>query len=100
MCGACLGVVVHNLRKGLIGQYWDGGGGRSGGTELHSSPGESFYIAVLALLFSGLAATLSLRGTCQPSPGGEYMPIESGDSDLEPPSAREPGEEWGEVFPE
>ncbi|KAJ8260770.1 hypothetical protein COCON_G00164930 [Conger conger] len=100
VCGACLCVIVHNLRKGLIGWYRDLGGARSGGAVLQSSPGESFYIAVLALLFSSLAAALSLRGMSQPPPGGDYMPIESGDSDSEPPPARGPGEEWGEVFPE
>ncbi|KAJ8395596.1 hypothetical protein AAFF_G00030770 [Aldrovandia affinis] len=96
VCGTCFCVILHNLRKGLVGRFWD----RGGGSGLQPSPGESFYIALLALLFSGLAATFSLRGTGQPSPQGDYAPIEPGDSDSEPPSAREPAEEWGEVFPD
>ncbi|XP_035246718.1 uncharacterized protein LOC118212673 [Anguilla anguilla] len=100
VCGACFCVIVHNLRKGLIGRFWGGGVSGPGGAGLQPYPGESFYIAVLALLFSGVAAGLSLSGTSQPTPGGDYVPIGSGDSDSEPPPAREPGEELGEVFPE
>ncbi|KAJ8287219.1 hypothetical protein GJAV_G00049020 [Gymnothorax javanicus] len=100
VCGACLGVIVHNLHKGPIGWFWDRGGAGTGGAGLRASPGESFYIAALALVFSSLAATLSVRRMTRRSGAGDYMPIESGDSDTEPTSAREPGEEWGEVFEE
>ncbi|KAG9338297.1 hypothetical protein JZ751_025968 [Albula glossodonta] len=96
ICGTCYWVILHNLRKGLVGWFWDMRGAKG----LQPSPGESFYIAILALLFSGMAATFSFSRMREHSPLGEYAPIEPGDSDSEPPSAREPGEEWGEVFPD
>ncbi|XP_036384361.1 uncharacterized protein LOC118777488 [Megalops cyprinoides] len=101
VCGTCLYVIIRNLQKGLAGRFWDGNGGGGGrASDLHPSPGESFYIALLALLFSVLAAGFGLRGCAETSPHGDYMPIEPGDSDCETPAAREPAEEWGEVFPD
>ncbi|TSL28289.1 hypothetical protein Baya_5804 [Bagarius yarrelli] len=68
---SCLWVIRQNLRKGKQGRVWDSTSAPPGRPVV--SPGESFYIEILALVFSGLAAIFSYR--CPPGsvvPGSFY----------------------------
>lgn len=80
---------------------------------MQAYPGESFYIAILGLLFSCLASVISLSCPGDPtSTQSDYTAVVEGDdSDTEPLTPREQGvgqsdgdnrgEEWaGEVVPE
>ncbi|XP_035631945.1 uncharacterized protein LOC118387565 [Oncorhynchus keta] len=130
VCGACLYVISGNLQEGKFGLLWDWVGGwtwpgsgswsprpgtrsQAGAVGMQAYPGESFYIAILGLLFSCLASVISLSCPGDPtSTQSDYTAVVEGDdSDTEPLTPREQGvgqsdgdnrgEEWaGEVVPE
>ncbi|KAM6985131.1 uncharacterized protein FYW47_002232 [Aplochiton taeniatus] len=72
---ACQIVIYRNLQRG--GKLWDWPGPSSRApvpgvgakaTAVHPYPGESFYIALLGLIFSGLAAGINVKNLREPGP--------------------------------
>lgn len=57
--GTCLGVIQQNVQKGRASQVWNMVSAPP--TGLSASPGESFYIEILAFIFSFTAAVFSYR---------------------------------------
>lgn len=60
--GTCLRVIQENVQKGRVSRVWNAAPAPPSG--LSTSPGESFYVEILALLFSFMAAFFSYR--CPP----------------------------------
>ncbi|XP_062334462.1 uncharacterized protein LOC134034115 [Osmerus eperlanus] len=129
VCGACLYIIHHNLQEGRLGLLllWDWGprwgpglghptrdrgrgDGEGAATGMQPYPGESFYIAGLGLLFSGMASIISIKGLgnmqLDHTHRGYTAVEEEEHCNTEPLTPREPaqgaeiGEEWREVFPE
>ncbi|XP_010876262.1 uncharacterized protein LOC105015099 [Esox lucius] len=121
VCGACLYVIYCNLQEDkfvLMGDWvggwtWPRSGfrsrGRGGSAGMQLYPGESFYIAMLSLLFSCVGSVISLRGPGNPaSTQREHTAVVEGDdSDTEPLIPRGHGvgqsdkdSRGEEVFPE
>lgn len=65
--GTCLWVIRQNVRKGRLGRVWNATSAPPVAPSV--SPGESFYIEILAVVFSGLAAIFSYL-----SPPGSIVP--------------------------
>ncbi|KAM9440287.1 uncharacterized protein Hap1MRO34_025568 isoform 2-T2 [Clarias gariepinus] len=90
--GTCLWVIQQNVQKGRLSWVWSTAPAPSKG--LSTSPGESFYIEILALIFACVASVFSF--VCPP---GSFVPtMESEDrerecliTDLGPD-----GDEWGD----
>ncbi|KAL0965519.1 hypothetical protein UPYG_G00282370 [Umbra pygmaea] len=106
VCGACLYVIYANLQEGKLGWMWDrvgwtwsnrpvsSGHGSAAAEGMQTSPGESFYIATLSLLFACLASMISVRGQRTQSfiSQGEYIAVLEGeDCDTEPLISRGQG---------
>ncbi|MCI4394220.1 hypothetical protein PGIGA_G00166350 [Pangasianodon gigas] len=94
--GTCLWVIQHNVQKGRVSWVWNTASAPPSG--LNTLPGESFYIEILALIFSLMAAVFS----CLCSPESIVPPqLNSGE-----PEDREreclisgpgpDGDEWGD----
>lgn len=95
--GTCLWVIQQNVQKGRVSWVWRAASAPPGG--LSTSPGESFYIEILALIFSFMAAFFSRHGPPESivSPR-QFYSAESGDREREC-LITEPGpdgDEWGD----
>ncbi|XP_072552107.1 transmembrane protein 127 [Salminus brasiliensis] len=83
VCGACLYVIQQNLQKGRLALLWarpvQVPSVRASG--LHATPGESFYIEMLGLVFSFLALGFSIKCPSQPI---QYLPVEHEEEERQP----------------
>lgn len=95
--GTCLWVIQQNVQKGRVSWVWRTPSAPPSG--LSTSPGESFYIEILALVFSFMAVVLSRHGLPESVASPEHFyPVESEDREREC-LISEPGpdgDEWGD----
>ncbi|XP_053474182.1 transmembrane protein 127 [Ictalurus furcatus] len=79
--GTCLWVVQQNVQKGRVNWVWSTASAPPSG--LSTSPGESFYIEILALGFSFMAAVLSCHRPSESIVPSQFNSVEPEDGETE-----------------
>lgn len=94
--GTCLGVIQQNVQKGKVSRVWNAASAPGG--DLSTMPGESFYIEILALVFSFMAAIFNYLCASESTVPTQFHSVEHEDREREHLiSEPEPdGDEWGD----
>lgn len=96
MSGTCLRVIQQNVQKGKVSRVWNSASAPP--SDLTTTPGESFYIEILALVFSFTAAIFSHLCALEYTVPTQSHSVEQEDNEREC-LISEPGpdrDEWGD----